>query len=643
MSGILIRSGFSASSLRVFRRRIIAGAMAAVPVAGYAVGLGAVAGDPVLGEALRLEVPLTGSGEKPVDDSCIEVHRSAGGVSDEYYPRDLSIRLEQSGGNRRLLLTTRSVIRQPVVEFRILVTCGYNVARDYLLLASPRSVTVAAEPPKAAPGPAPSAPAPAADAGSFPDGMGAKPFVVDKEMTLADIARLHFPGPLRRERFIRWVVEANPRQFAGAADPRSLRLASGTRLWIPDGVPPRRPADNAPARNTPSAPPPKAAAVPTEAPRREPEHPAEKGKRKDRLVIGGGLPARSLKETAEMVDRLTAMLEQQVAAETAAQEKIHELETALAELSKTVTAQDAVAKQREAKLRAEWEAERRVRAEQEQRNWWQLPVAILAGGLLGAGLLHWLRTLLARRRADSAEGLFSLRPWAKPADKGEPSAPAGVSAASVFASAGNKEADFLADDDDVASLPKPAVPAASPATRTADAPAATVSIVPPFAASAADESLSPDVHEVSLPALELVDMMVSIGLTEQAIVAIEEYLLEYPIQSVEPWIRLLSLLAKAGKRTELEQAAGRMHRHFELPLPGQPGMPASAAAGGGPRQLAAGISRRWPTAACTSLLAALLGEEGPDGPPPALPAPLVDDILLLLSALSERQPATQAA
>lgn len=83
-----------------------------------------------------------------------------------------------------------------------------------------------------------------AQAGRLPDNLPAKEILLDRELSLEQLARRYFPGPLRQERFMRWVVEANPLVFVGAVDLRQHRLPAGLALSVPKGVPPRRPGDH---------------------------------------------------------------------------------------------------------------------------------------------------------------------------------------------------------------------------------------------------------------------------------------------------------------------------------------------------------------------------------------------------------------
>ena len=298
-----------------------------------AVGLGPVKGSPILGEPLRLEIPLIGSFDRPVYDECIVIRRSPEAIDADYFPRDLVARLDKQSAPARIILWGDAALRQPLVEFRVSVTCGYNLAHDYVLMASPRSerpqaaraaipsAEAVAAPTVVAPrerqrprveGPMVAAPAVQAG-GGLPDGLPGSSVTLDREVTLEQLARQHFPGPLRQGRFMRWVAEANPRLFVGAANLREHRLPAGTQLVVPVGVPPRRPGDYqqgltplgeplpaAPAATATTAAAPVASPAPPSGPSAQvpapgEAKPAREGK-KDRLVVGAsGGGARDMK------------------------------------------------------------------------------------------------------------------------------------------------------------------------------------------------------------------------------------------------------------------------------------------------------------------------------------------------------------
>jgi hypothetical protein len=498
-------------------------AIAAWPLAGQALGLSAASGEAVIGESLQVEVPLTGTMDRPLDSDCISIRRVPEGLDPEYFPRDLVARVDRQS-SPRILVTSRAAVRQPLVEFRVFVACGYNLFRDYLFMAAPRRESPA--PAAAAPMPAtvPASAVPAVVAAPavaavqrLPDGIAGRNIVLDRDMTLEELARRHFPGPLRQQRFMRWVVEANPQYFAGAgARLRQQRLSAGSALVVPDTVPPRRPGDHQgsvtplgekldsanPGPTTDASPRPKAAAGGATK--------AAGAGAKDRLVVGGGSYARNLKETVALVDQLTGMLEKQVEAQTAYNEKIQQLEATVDGLGKQVKALETAADKREAQWQAEREAEKVEREQEAERAWWKLLAAALTGGLLGGGALLALRTFAARKNDDAIDEVPDLAAAADP--EPVPAAAAAPKHAPLTQFGWDDEAPQAPPVQSPAAEPAPAPEALPAASGTKPAPAAAhhIDLELPASMTAAD----PESYDPANAAIELANIMTSMGLAE---------------------------------------------------------------------------------------------------------------------------------
>jgi len=415
--------------------------LAMASAVAHALGLGPISGDVPLGKPLRIEVPLLSTGGMVPSAECFSVVPLTDRIDDDYFPRDIRFHVDSMGRTSKLVVTTRSIIRQPVIEFRISAGCTYGIARDYLLMvaapvAPPAPVaTTAAEPPQASrnSGPKGSVPVPApvpevmsvqastSSEKGLPDGIAGIELVLDGDTTLDQLARQHYPGPLRRERFVRWVREANPRLFGATGDASSQRLAAGTRLIIPATVPPRRPGDHAKASEKASSsqspateahvlpPAKKSEALTTEIPRKPG---AAKGAN-DRLILGGGGSAKppNLKEAVAMIDRLTDLLEQQVAREAEMTQRLQKLESSMIEMSKYVVQIESLARQRE----AQWKEERRLEQEaakaRERQGLIYLLLAVVGGGGIVAALLSFYHRLTVARRTSAPDfGIQSTYP-----------------------------------------------------------------------------------------------------------------------------------------------------------------------------------------------------------------------------------------
>lgn len=652
------------------RRELALALLAAcvLPATSHALGFGRIVGEPILGETLQLTIPLIGSIDRPLDNDCVTLRRPPDSIDAEYFPRDLAARVDAQAGVRLLVLSTRSALRQPLVEFRIGISCGYNLHHDYLLMVSPRGEPVQATPSGAAvrpparpvPAPEPTArpPAPATAGRPLPDGLAGKTLTPEADITLEELARRQFPGPLRRERFMRWVAEANPELFAGVTDIRRHRLRAGQALLVPDGVPPRRPGDHRPPASADGGP---SAASPAPAALPAPDAPATAGKaapkpatesRKDRLVIGGDASgARDFKETLALVDRLTGMLEQQVAAQAANDERIRGLETALADMARTVAQVEANGRQREAQWLKDREEQRQLLQERPTQGWLQLLLAIVAGGAAGAGLLAAYRMLRSRARpattqfppaVDGAEVPATSRAddqalppaWdellssdAEPAPGALPATDLSTGATPTAASedldwqaaarpAAGADLDFPIEFEPPAAV-KPAGPAAAAGLRTGGI------------------SVEPAASDPAAAAIELANIMVSMGLAESAAQTLVDHITENPRQSLHHWLKLLELHRINGNRQGFEASARELHQHFNVePLDwSQEIVPGARDSIEAFPHLRTHLIKLWRQPECVKFLQALLLDNR-DGTRTGFPLPVAEEILLLIAVQS---------
>jgi len=632
-----------------WRSGLAALAAATLPGSVSALGLGQAVGSSVLGETLHLEVPLAGSLDGPLDDNCVAVRRPNDPIDSDYYPRDLVVHLDNAGGNLRLQIASKTAIRQPLIQFGVSVTCGYNLARDYLIAVSPPKPSaepVPASPPTLAPAiaAAPAAtlvPATATPV-STPDGLPAKNVTLDRDMTLEQLARQHFPGPLRQGRFMRWVVEANPQLFADSKDKRQQRLAAGTQLLIPEGIPPRRRGDyqdgSSPLDGLTTGGPTKVTA--TEAVSRPERTRAAKGGR-DRLVVGsGGSVARDYKEAVAMVQHLTNMLEQQVAAQSANESRIHQLEAGAEELKTQIAQVQAAAQQREAQfqaqIQAQMQAAQRAQDELAARAWWQVAIAVLVGGALAAVVLQGYRMLAARRSesepAESAPSEPAVTGAQPPvaADKAESHPPPSASAPPSPARVTVRSAS-------VAQVRKPK-PVKDP-----------LDFEPPSFLHgeakrittadnvAVDEVAVQELPDPAKAAIELANIMTSMGLTESAAQTLVDHIRENPRQSLQHWLKLLELHRINGKRQEYERSSEEMRLHFNVQADHW-----SGGSGAGRETLEAyphiraQIVRRWHDSECVKYLHSLLMDNR-EGTRSGFPLSVAEEILLLIAIQSDVQ------
>jgi pilus assembly protein FimV len=632
-------------SIRHSASVLVAASATIWPLLCQAIGLGPLAGTALIGEPLRLEIPLTGSIDQPFGSECISVRRVHDAIDTEYFPRDLVARVDRQTATPRVVLESRSALRQPLVEFQVFVSCGFNLSHDYLLLPVPRKEpTPVAE---SAPAPAPLAVQSAATIASrsttpvvaaptvaastqLPDGIAGKNIVLDREMTLEQLARRQFPGPLRQQRFMRWVVEANPQYFVGAGKLRQHRLPSGAALVIPDGVPPRRPGDHQ-GNLTPLGEK-IAAADGVTSQRASPAQttPADRGATradgaKDHLVVGGGTSARNMKEAVALIDQLTGVMEKQVAAQTSYNDKIQQLEATVNDLGKQLKNLDAEAKQREAQWQAERQAEKAAREQEAEREWWKLLAAVVGGGLLVGGALVALKTLFARKEEPS-DDIGLVLPTDEPA-------PAAVDEAA--------EAAPLTEfgwDDEPGHQPSPAAiqPARSAPTAPMAPAAAPVAPRPPvqpidFEFPTDTSIAQAQVDDPAGAAIELANIMTSMGLTESAAQTLVEHIRENPRESLPQWLKLLEIHRMSGNRSEFERSASELRQHFNVqPDDWAPGGTAGRTSLESYPHIRAQVVKLWRRPECATLLRALLLDNR-EGTRVGFPLAVAEEILLLIA------------
>jgi outer membrane murein-binding lipoprotein Lpp len=621
-----------------------------LPAGAHALGLGGVVGESILGESLQLEVPLTGSLDGALDNNCVSLKRPADMIDPDYFPRDLVSRVDKQSGSLRLLVATRSAIRQPLVQFQVSITCGYNLARDYLVAVSPRERAPAALPDSQTGAPAmarpvalPKAPtgvqASTAEGQGTPDGVAGKSIVLDRDMTLEQLARQHFPGPLRQERFMRWVAEANPQTFANAGDLRQFRLTSGTQLLIPQGVPPRRAGDhqngNSPLDQIGKASAPKAAvAEATTKPKvAKTAKTAAKGVQ-DRLVVGsGGGNAKDYKEAVALVQRLTGMMEQQVAAQAANEEKIRQLEVGTAELNNHIAQLETAAKQREAQVQAQLQAAKKAQDEMAERAWWQVVIAVLVGGALGAALVQGYRALTGRRQEPELPAFGAPQVAAEPtvsnvapshaptrSENRQPTkAPATVAQRAPQARKPKAEKDPLDFE--------------PPSFLNTESRRATTAQT---AAAVADVAVQ-EVPDPAKAAIELANIMTSMGLTESAAQTLVDHIRENPRQSLQHWLKLLELHRINGKREDFERSTQELRQHFNVQAE-EWGSTAGASRGTIETypHIRAQITKLWRDTGCVKYLHSLLMDNR-EGTRAGFPLPVAEEILLLIAVQSDVQ------
>lgn len=399
-----------------------------------ALGLGEAVGQAVLGQPLHIEIPLFGSGATTPSPDCFRVRPPVADLGGDFALRNARIQVVGERGGSKLIVSSHTLIREPVVGFAITAGCGFELTKDYLLLAalpgdapagvvapsppspSPPLASAAAVVPSVAPaklaqqaavaprlappaGPRPSSPVPAGTAENM--------LRIEADVTLEALAMQKYPAqPKAREKFVRMMTQANP-----GLPSNDGTIAAGTELRLPPGLPQRRIGPYL-GEAKPAPPQPAVESVPPPAPRAEkPARPA-----KDRLVLGAApesSPAKLLEET----ERLTALLAEQGKAQDALTENIAKLEGSYADLQRRYAQMEDRLNRIETERLAEKQAQNPA-----SFDFFELLVAVLAGGAIGGMLLHLYQRQQLRRNGDAAAAssipepvpATSDLPWAAP-------------------------------------------------------------------------------------------------------------------------------------------------------------------------------------------------------------------------------------
>lgn len=364
------------------------------PFAALAIGLGQAKGDPVIGEALALEVALIEPDRFPLE--CFHIVPSPNGSDDEYFPRRARLGLKNNGVNKASLTIQAGELKQPVVEFRLTVGCDAQVSRDYTLLASPSRTLHRPPPPPPAPVPPTVAPnLPPATVAPAVAGSALNP-ALNPAPSLEHLAKQRYPNqPMAREKFKRMMRATNDAILAGIADNDTLPVAVAALHYPPD-LPKRRYGPYVPT-GTPAKP---APAKPI---------PARQAEQVEQATI---VPHASAKPVATTQDRLTIGSSPDSETTTPAAEAIKEKAAASFTVQDEITDRLAQAEATYQQLKHQvlemtqrmeaLEREKdRLRRENEAKADWSLAKLaglVLVGGMLGAMLMIAVQRWMARRR-----------------------------------------------------------------------------------------------------------------------------------------------------------------------------------------------------------------------------------------------------
>lgn len=362
----------------------------------FALGLGEVEGRAIIGRPLQVSIPILGLQGDPRQSACTSL------LPEGDDDGQGSIRIKVEGD--RVHLSTARALNQPVLQFRIRMGCSGSIERSFVILPDPAQsaapvLPVRAETPATASGEAASA-APQAVAQVVADGAAQRSIVLMSSTSLRMLSRQRYPGDSDvRVNFIRRVAAANPDVFASEDAAFDQRLAAGTRLLLPPGLPAPRRAESAATSSGGGSRPGATRREATAAPSGGAQPKQEPARGRDRLLVGAaGLSTVKGPSTAELnesIDRLIEVMNQQIMVQMAMTERIKVVETELAELKRQAVAEKHRAAQLESELKA-------VRESVERKDTIQLVLLILLAGMAGAWALNWM----SRRKAGAAAFAF---------------------------------------------------------------------------------------------------------------------------------------------------------------------------------------------------------------------------------------------
>lgn len=166
------------------------------------------------------------------------------------------------------------------------------------------------------------------------------------------------------------------------------------------------------------------------------------------------------------------------------------------------------------------------------------------------------------------------------------------------------------------------------------APLAELSGPPTLVPTQTQEPVDDSVSNADL-AIELADVMLSMGLASGAAQTLEEHIRQHPRQALVHWLKLLDVYRRSGQQTDYEAAAKELQQHFNIAAPDwQAVMDPAIRAPSLEHYLHIShrIQELWPRKSCTEYLTRLL-EDNRGGTRTGFPQQVIEEILVLLAIL----------
>ena len=476
----------------------------AILLSGYlgeaaAIGFGELHGVAVLGERPVLTVELLGAAGGPLDPACFRLRRPADADLPWLADAVLSIR---KGAQPVLEIKPTRPLREPVFQIALQMTCGQDVAREYMLLASP-----------------------AAERGA--------------EKSAATTVTPPLAAPLP------------------PAMPRGERSARPERLSPVRSAEPRQRAQG--RRTLPAEPPVVAASLPDRLVLSGDV--GEVGDPSLRLAVDLGMPAsepaESQRELLRLEYRLLLALQDQSLAQMSTSERLRAMEENLSLLRRQGEVLGQQAEKPASQVAEPVLPPVAVPAKPPVANDTVLTEWALYGLLLGllVGIGGWLgwrnyRERITQRR-DVEFQMVVPDIEIDPLQADELDATAGVDIpVEPVGTAGTTHIDLHLDAAD--DLPPSAVNVPTAVSRGGDSSLNSIS------------SATVDEHFEANPVMELADIMLSFGRVKGAAQALQEFIDNNPQEALQPWIRLMEVYRMAGMQSEFETVARNLNRNFNV-------------------------------------------------------------------------------
>lgn len=473
-----------------------------------AIGLGELRGQPRLGDRLRLDVEIIGAEKSSLDANCFSLIRPSDDGDLPWLSKgSISLR---SGHPIVLEIRSNVPLREPVLQVALAIGCGYDISREYTLLASPEIAAF----------------------------QGAK---------LSESAVVEPVAPPS-------LGTASKRASAGG------RKAEGERISAP------------PIREMARRPPKLRQALPDRLMLSGGGEVGEPSLRlaTELSINGGGIGAASeaQREILRLEFRMLLALQEQATTQLATAQKLRDMEGTLGELQQRAkdvgeriergaTISTAPPAPVESKQSAPSGVGGIVSTPPAEKGGgiseWSL-YGVLIGALCGVGVWFGWRTYSERHRIDAASRFHSLAPAIDVPSRQE-----------RLESGSEAEVDLPFEESGQGQSMQVDVELdLEPPNQEGFATSDAESVQKPFESPNSVAFATVDEHFEANPVMELADIMLSFGRVKGAAQALQEYIDSNPQEALQPWIRLMDVYRMAGMRDEFEAVARNLNQHFNV-------------------------------------------------------------------------------